>query len=184
MDIMELGAVGELIGGVAVLATLVYLALQVGQNVKQLRVDSLQAAVIGYAERIEGILGDEDRLDAFWKGLAGDANMSRTEKAKFHGIMIGNLSVFENNLNLYRAGILPKEQIVVHEYDVVSILNSPGATIWWDQVKDYFFSTSFKQHVDRTIEEIGPEIAALSDKFAQIFGDWEAIGEASKEGQS
>ena len=29
MDIMELGAIGELVGGVAVLATLIYLALQV-----------------------------------------------------------------------------------------------------------------------------------------------------------
>lgn len=29
MDIMALGAIGELVGGVAVIATLIYLALQV-----------------------------------------------------------------------------------------------------------------------------------------------------------
>ena len=32
MDIMELGAIGELVGGVAVIATLIYLALQVREN--------------------------------------------------------------------------------------------------------------------------------------------------------
>ena len=32
MDIMELGAIGELVGGVAVVATLVYLAVQIRQG--------------------------------------------------------------------------------------------------------------------------------------------------------
>ncbi len=34
MDIMELGAIGEMVGGVAVLATLIYLAVQVRQGNK------------------------------------------------------------------------------------------------------------------------------------------------------
>ena len=37
MDIMELGAIGELVGGVAVIATLIYLALQVRQNSDAIR---------------------------------------------------------------------------------------------------------------------------------------------------
>ncbi len=32
MDIMELGAIGELVGGVAVIGSLIYLALQVRQG--------------------------------------------------------------------------------------------------------------------------------------------------------
>ena len=35
MTIMELGAIGEFIGSIAVLATLVYLALQVRKNTAQ-----------------------------------------------------------------------------------------------------------------------------------------------------
>ncbi len=37
MDIMELGAIGELVGGVAVLATLVYLAVQTRNNTQAIR---------------------------------------------------------------------------------------------------------------------------------------------------
>ena len=40
MDIMELGAIGELVGGVAVLVTLVYLALQIRQNTSQVRLST------------------------------------------------------------------------------------------------------------------------------------------------
>ena len=39
MDIMELGAIGELVGGVAVLATLVYLAIQIRQNTASNRLE-------------------------------------------------------------------------------------------------------------------------------------------------
>ena len=43
MNIMELGAIGELVGGIAVIATLVYLALQVRQNTSAIRATSAQA---------------------------------------------------------------------------------------------------------------------------------------------
>lgn len=37
MDIMELGAIGELVGGVAVIGSLIYVGLQVRQNNEQAR---------------------------------------------------------------------------------------------------------------------------------------------------
>ena len=39
MDILELGAIGELVGGVAVLATLLYLALQVRHSNRLAQLD-------------------------------------------------------------------------------------------------------------------------------------------------
>ncbi len=43
MDIMELGAIGELVGGVAVIATLLYLAGQIRQGRLEAKAASLQA---------------------------------------------------------------------------------------------------------------------------------------------
>ncbi len=37
MNIMELGAIGELVGGAAVIATLAYLAVQIKQNTTAVR---------------------------------------------------------------------------------------------------------------------------------------------------
>ena len=44
MNIMELGTIGELMGGVAVLVTLVYLAVQVRQNTNAIKVSSYRSA--------------------------------------------------------------------------------------------------------------------------------------------
>ena len=45
MDIMELGAIGELVGGVAVIATLVYLAIQVRQSNANTRAGARQELI-------------------------------------------------------------------------------------------------------------------------------------------
>ena len=37
MDIMELGAIGELVGGVAVVASLIFVGVQVRQNARSVR---------------------------------------------------------------------------------------------------------------------------------------------------
>ncbi len=43
MDIMELGAIGELVGGIAVVASLLYVGSQVRQNTSALRANAAQA---------------------------------------------------------------------------------------------------------------------------------------------
>ena len=46
MDIMELGAIGELVGGVAVVGSLIYVGLQVRQSNRLAQADAVQAYVV------------------------------------------------------------------------------------------------------------------------------------------
>ena len=144
------------------------------QNVKQLKVNSLQTAVVGYAQRIEGILNDDERREVFMGGLSSLANLQPGQRLKFHGIMIGSISVFENNLNLYRSGVLPQEQIAVYERDIVSLLKSPGASVWWELTKERYFSVSLKNHVDRILERMGPNMLPLSEALERYTGSVES----------
>ena len=51
MDVMELGAIGELVGGVAVIASLIYVGLQVRQNTLAIRANSAQ----GFTDSINAV---------------------------------------------------------------------------------------------------------------------------------
>ena len=51
MNIMELGAIGELVGGVAVIASLAYVGLQIRQNTSAVRANSAQ----GFADSINAV---------------------------------------------------------------------------------------------------------------------------------
>lgn len=73
MDITTLGAVGELVGGVAVVASLIYVGLQVHQNTV-----ALWASSGSFAEHVD------DRL----RGLAEGA-LARNSVSALHGAQSG-----------------------------------------------------------------------------------------------
>ena len=133
--------------------------------------------MVGYAQLIEGIIGDDERRGVFLEGLKSLANLTPDQRLKFHATLIGNISIFENNLNLFRSGVLPSDQIAVYEHDVVSLLNSPGASMWWDFVKDHYFSASLKEHIDGILDSTRSNVPPLSDALGLLL----RLGEPSPE---
>ena len=71
MDLIELGAIGELVGGVAVLATLVYLAVQVRHARAQVTEQSVATALETMQEAFDPIY-EGDHLAVFRRGLNGE----------------------------------------------------------------------------------------------------------------
>ena len=65
MDIMELGAIGELVGGAAVLVTLIYLALQVRNSAQEQRVSSMREATRELGSIVRE-LGDTEEKAEIW----------------------------------------------------------------------------------------------------------------------
>ena len=65
MNVMELGAIGELVGGVAVIATLIYLAAQVRQNTKALAASTYQDITSSASDVGMQILSNDALVEAF-----------------------------------------------------------------------------------------------------------------------
>jgi hypothetical protein len=65
MDIMELGAIGELVGGIAVIASLIYVGLQVRQANRQARDEAARGVANQFDRYIETIVADPD-VRAAW----------------------------------------------------------------------------------------------------------------------
>ena len=59
MTIQDLGSLGELIAAVATIATLVYLAMQIRQNTKQVRASTFQGVSRGWQEFLYTISSDD-----------------------------------------------------------------------------------------------------------------------------
>ena len=62
MNWAAIGAVGEILGAIAVVATLIYLTVQLKQNSLQIRLSSSQTAANNYSGRIIEVLSDPELL--------------------------------------------------------------------------------------------------------------------------
>ncbi len=97
MTIQDWGAIGELEGGVAVIVTLIYLALQVRQNTRQFsrNVEATQLAVfersVESGDRLrELFLLHPDLLALLLKGYDSYKELDKSEKIRF-GMLLRNI---------------------------------------------------------------------------------------------
>jgi len=152
MTFDQLGSVGELVAGLATIATLFYLAVQVRENTKIQRraanreVTSnlgLQLASISENERLASLLikgwGDLDALDV-------------VEKLQFDMHMIRFVNQFDvANLD-YEAGVYDEEPYEALLKGVCSYLRLPGGKAWWEQ-NESLFTVNSRKKLNAMLEE-------------------------------
>ena len=125
-----LGNYGEFVGAIAIVVTLIYLAVQIRQNSKQIRLDSIQSANEKFAALITDILQDPVKLEAFRDGLESYSSLQPDQQASFHSLVFHSMTVYKNNAELFRAGVLPADTLMEQKVDIARILGCPGTKEW------------------------------------------------------
>lgn len=124
MTIIELGALGELLGSIAVLATLVYLSVQIRQNTRsmeeskklalaqtyQMRADALQMMLVRAAdsEHIGPIIAKLTGL-GYPEDIGALDALSKEERGRFRLWQIAQQTHWDNMFYQYQQGFLEQE---------------------------------------------------------------------------
>ncbi len=164
MGIMELGAIGELVGGVAVVASLLYVGLQVRQSNRQAsqryEIEKNESSRQFARDTIPTFLAltDPALIGTFRRGL-GDFD-ALTEDEKLQVDMW--LSTLGSRCSL--AGELGVERDA-YAYRVVlffvSLIKTPGGSRFWGATR-YRYATPFAQEVERLVGD--PAIPAVTEQ--------------------
>ena len=78
-----IGAIGELVGAAAVVATLAYLAVQTRTNTAAVNRATTQSILAGRAQASQFIAGDESINDLLWKGADTPDQLTAKEWQRF-----------------------------------------------------------------------------------------------------
>lgn len=86
----DLGNIGDFLGGIGVVITLIYLAVQIRQNTRQLRSDSaaaqtrsLEGTNTDISKWIEGIVANRDVAELWAQGLIDIDSLDATDRLRF-----------------------------------------------------------------------------------------------------
>ena len=151
MTIQDFGAIGDLVGGVAVVITLVYLAVQIKQNTKihaslirQNFYDATQQQILHAVESPEF----NALMNRSW---TSDEALSPAEQTQIwrhmQGVLIGYQGAFEQ----YKSGALPKA-----DWDLVKLMlrtfwlfeGKPKDDAWAAMKHGRFFNDDFLEEVE------------------------------------
>ena len=94
MSLQDWGALGELIGGVAIIVSLLYVGLQIKQGTDATYAAANQSFSAQFADMILQISKSELR-DIFWRGITGLKNLQGSENAAFMVLMAPIFRTYE-----------------------------------------------------------------------------------------
>ena len=121
------GAIGEIVGAAAVVATLVYLAVQIRQSSRIASVQASQHVLEGAAELQARIAGDEDLRRIFASGCRSYDALEGGDRQRFNAIIGEYLMRFEVQTQMHEAGMLNHDNFAAARRGVVRLLSQPGA---------------------------------------------------------
>ncbi len=141
-----IGAIGEILGAVAVLITLIYLATQIRQNTEQARLNSIQAVNASNDSAFEPIYIPENSL-IFTKGQSSYSSLSDHEKLVFNMLMTRLIASFDSTTYQYLQGSYDEELYWGTAEFYSNFISSPGGSEWWETNKAPF-STACIENLD------------------------------------
>jgi len=94
MTLQDWGALGEVIGGLAIIVSLIYVGLQVRHGTHATRAATAQAFTDQYISVLPP-LRDLEFAEIYWRGLRGLDNLQGSEKVVFMSFIATFLRIFE-----------------------------------------------------------------------------------------
>ena len=147
MTISELGSLGELVGSIAVVVTLVYLTTQLRQTTTAIRAAATQALDQSITENIGLWASSRENALLMDRGLDSYESLSEEESTHFHMLIAAFFLTMDSSFWSHRNGLLP-EELWEREQEVLRAwLQKPGGRIAWDQKRSQV-SGPFRRHVE------------------------------------
>ena len=134
----DLGNLGDFIGGLAVVVTLLYLTFQIRQNTASVRAATLQSAAQANAELLERFASDPELLRIYQAGTRDFESLSPDDQLRFASVMGSLLHRVEGMVGQLHSGLLPPEAVEGGANRLRGAFALPGTRAWWERGKHVF----------------------------------------------
>ena len=163
MSIMELGALGEFIGSILVLGTLIYLVIQV----RQARSSVNSANVVNLTQMFNpvnlAVAEDGEMSDLFYRGCNEPQSLSELEASRFHMILRAYNNNFWSVHQCSLNGTVPKKTWDMLSRNYAELLATPGGRSLIRSVA--FVDPDWSRLLESLAESTGGEMRWTADGF-------------------
>ena len=149
MTISDLGALGEFVASFGVLITLIYLAIQLRQNTKAVRLSTAHAVTEELQDMFSLLASDQSLCEVFMKAGQNE-ELSGVSRLRYFTFMSNLVRVYEN------AYLQNREQAVSADHwagmtgMMIDVTAMPAFSSYWKN-RMHWFSSDFQLHMNTEI---------------------------------
>lgn len=162
-----IGASGEIVSAVAVLVTLIYLALQIRQNSESAKITAGQSILASLNEALQIASSTPQAARVLVLGQTDFDNLPEDEKAQFIVWIFAWFRVLEQGEYYHRKGYLEDDVWLPHVEHLKQIMKGHAVAQWW-QSRRHFFNANFCKLVEAATvaENVAPLPRGVIEKIA------------------
>lgn len=154
MTLQDLGNIGEFVAAIGVIASLVYLAVQIRQNTRAVRSNTSQAITDARVEFLKSITDNAEVARIVRSGLSSRQSLEGDDRMRFDVMMNRLMAMMENYYYQRRQGTMEAEQWA-RAVDVLRwFMSSPGGQSWWSSRLRIRPDVPFERFLDEEVEAI------------------------------
>jgi hypothetical protein len=132
MTLEQWAYIAEILAAVAVVPSLVYLAVQVRQGNAQSRATARYAFIESMADINMTIAQDKAAASVWRRGLAAPDELDADERMQLWMFIGQYCNAWVVMYHLHLDGLLPEKQWTLVQTDILSILSSEGGKVFWE----------------------------------------------------
>ena len=152
ISLEALANIGEVIGAAAVVASLLYLAIQVRQSTQAQRTENFARALERVSSMQATLSQDEELTRIFSKGVQDATELSSLERIRFTWALYEAFDAFEFMYQTHQTREIPDEVWKRWSMTVAWWLSFPGVHAWWVN-RPVEFTASFTDYVDGILRD-------------------------------
>jgi hypothetical protein len=153
MTITELGAIGEFVGAIVVVVTLIFLTRQIRQSTVQQKREETISVQRGQNEIISQFM-DPMIGRAYVRTADGDLAVSVEDRMVGITWVVQYLNHFQIVYDLYHDGTLSRERYEIWERFAVGMVAPKGILSWWEEEAGKLaFSQDIRELIDRKLRD-------------------------------
>ena len=142
MTLDQLANIGEIISSVAVIISIIYLAIQIRTNTEAERTSTYQAVVSDFGALNNTMASTPELSHMFVEAMENYHQLSSDEKARISQLFFQCFHYFENMFYQNQKGYLDEDVWTGWKRLMLTYYSRPGFQTWWEQRRDVY-SESF-----------------------------------------
>ena len=146
MNWEAIGAIGEVVGAIAVILSLLYVGRQIHTSSQIALAVTERDAAKAWSDTTASLSQDPQIASVYARGIKNEDELSEHERIQFESLINRMMLHHSNVLRMYEKGLVEKDLLDSTDRVVLGLLRSEGVVQWWNGFGQYF-TESYQQHV-------------------------------------
>jgi hypothetical protein len=156
MSLQELAELGAAMSGVGVIASVIYVSIQIRHNTRAVRASAFQQVVNSFASISFDIAKDRNLVDLYLRAGRDFLALNEVERAQYSLMLLSFLRRSENVFFQGEIRMLHSQHWFGIRESIKDVMSPPGAQACWSEIKSRL-NPQFRSFVDALIgSHVGP----------------------------